>query len=117
MEKIVLKDNTEIEIQDGATENSFTISFEDETEISAIVSNFTVDNLSEFKIYNASGVLCTTILNKKLITYVTNVDEKTIVFNLSDVSELEQRIVQLETYQEVQDEAIAELAEIATEEA
>lgn len=115
MEKIILKDGSEIQINDGATENIFVVPYENESEISTMVSNLTVDNLSEIKLYNSSEVLCTTILNKKLSTYITNVDEKTVAFNLKDVSELEKRIIELETTQELQDEAITELATIASE--
>lgn len=109
MEKVVLKDGTEIQIADGASGNCITVPFT-EAEVSGIVANFTQDNLAEFKIYNASGVLCTTITNKKLKTYTTNLEEKTVTLNLEDVSELESRIAELEATQEMQDEAIAELA-------
>ena len=116
MEKIKLKDGTEVQILDGASENTFVVPFESESEVSEIVSNLTQDNLSNFELYNASNILCTTILNKKLSTYITNIDEKTVTFKLTDVSELEQRIALLEETQEMQDEAITELAEIATSE-
>ena len=115
MEKVVLKDGTEIQIADGASENCITVPFTEEAEVSGIVTNFTQDNLAEFKIYNASGVLCTTITNKKLKTYTTNLEEKTVTLNLEDVSELESRIAELEATQEMQDVAISELAEMATE--
>ena len=115
MEKVVLKDGTEISILDGATENSITVPFEKESEVAGIVANFTTENLAEFKIYNASGVLCTTIANKKVKSYTTNLEEKTVTFDLEDVSELESRVSELEAMQEMQDEAIMELAELATE--
>lgn len=115
MEKVVLKDGTEISILDGATENSITVPFEEETEVAGIVANFTTENLAEFKICNASGVLCTTIANKKAKSYTTNLEEKTVTFNLENVSELENRVSELEATQEMQDIAITELAEMATE--
>lgn len=115
MEKVVLKDGTEISILDGATENSITVPFEEESEVAGIAENFTAENLAEFKIYNASGVLCTTIANKKAKSYTTNLEEKTVTFNLENVSELENRVSELEATQEMQDIAITELAEMATE--
>lgn len=115
MEKIKLKDGTEIVICDGAAENCITVPFTDESEVAGIAENFTQQNLEEFKIYNASGVLCTTITNKKVKSYTTNLDEKTVTFNLEDVSKLENRVTELEATQEMQDEAIMELAEMAVE--
>ena len=115
MEKVVLKDETEIVICDGAAENCITVPFTDESEVAGITENFTQQNLEEFKIYNASGVLCTTIANKKLKTYTTNMEEKTVTLNFADVSELENRVTELEATQEMQDEAIMELAEMAVE--
>lgn len=115
MEKIKLKDGTEIEICDGASENCITVPFAEETEVAGIVGNFTQDNLAKFSIYNASGVLCTTITNKKLKTYTTNLEEKTVSLNMEDVSELEIRAAELEKTQEMQDEAITELANMAVE--
>ncbi|MBQ2801746.1 MAG: hypothetical protein IJF03_10160 [Lachnospiraceae bacterium] len=115
MEKVVLKDETEIVICDGAAENCITVPFTDESEVAGITENFTQQNLEEFKIYNASGVLCTTITNKKVKSYTTNLEEKTVTFNLEDVSKLENRVTELEATQEMQDEAIMELAEMAVE--
>ena len=115
MEKVVLKDGTEIKICDGAAENCITVPFTDESEVAGITENFTQQNLEEFKIYNASGVLCTTITNKKVKSYTTNLEEKTVTFNLENVSELENRVSELEATQEMQDIAITELAEMATE--
>lgn len=115
MEKVVLKDGTEIEICDGAAENCIAVPFTEETEVAGIVGNFTPENLKKFKIYNASGVLCTTITNKKVKSYTTNLEENTVTLNLEDVSELENRVAELETTQELQDEAITELASMAEE--
>lgn len=115
MEKIELKDGTEIEICDGAAENCIAVPFTEESEVAGIVGNFTQENLKEFKIYNASGVLCTTITNKKVKSYTTNLEENTVTLNMEDVSELENRVVELEKTQEMQDEAITELANMAVE--
>ena len=115
MEKVVLEDGTEIEICNGAAENCITVPFTEETEVSEIAGKFTQKNLKEFKLLNASGALCTTITNKKLKTYTVNMEEKTVTLSLEDVSELENRVAELETTQELQDEAITELASMAAE--
>ena len=78
--------------------------------------NIIIVDLAEFKIYNASNVLCTTITSKTVKSYTTNLEEKTVTFNLNDVSELESRVSELEETQVLQDEAITELAEMAAEE-
>ena len=115
MEKIVFSDGTEQEICNGAAENCVTVQYNEESEIEQIASNFTIENLSRFKILNSSGVECTTICNKKLVSYTVNAEEKTIVFNLCTVSQLEERLLKLEASQSDQDDAITELAEIVAE--
>lgn len=84
MEKIALK-NMEIEILNGATENAITVPFKKENDVTEIVSFFATENLNEFKILNSSNVECTTIFNKKVTSYTTNLESKTITFNLEDI--------------------------------
>lgn len=115
MEKMIFKDGTEQEICNGTSENCITVPYTEEAEVSGIVGNFTQENLKAFKILNEAGVECTTICNKKLVSYTVNAEEKTVKFNLKTVSDLEERLLKLETSQADQDDAITELAEIVAE--
>ena len=102
MEKVVLKDGTGLEIQNGATENTLTM-------------QLTEENLSEYKILTASGVECTTIKDKYVKSYTVNTEENTVKFNLADVDTVSKRLAELEATQEIQDEAFTELAAMAAE--
>lgn len=116
MEKVVLKDGTEVEILDGATENSFSVLCSTDEEVAEIVDKLTEENLSEFKICNESGVECTTLMDKYVKSYTVNREENTVRFNLADVDTVLKRLAELEETQVLQDEAITELAEMAAEE-
>lgn len=115
MEKVVLKDGTELFIQNGATENSLTMPITDENNLEKLISVMTEENLAEYKILNESGVECTTIFDKRVKTYTVNTEENTVRFNLSNVDSLLKRIENLEASQADQDDAITELADIVAE--
>lgn len=115
MEKVVLKDGTELSIQNGATENSLTMPITDENNLEKLISVMTEENLAEYKILNESGAECTTIFDKRVNTYTVNTEENTVRFELSDVDALLKRLENLEASQADQDDAITELAEIVAE--
>lgn len=115
MEKVVLKDGTGLEIQNGATENTLTMQLTEENTLEKLVATMTEENLSEYKILTASGVECTTIKNKYVKSYTVNTEENTVKFNLADVDTVSKRLAELEATQEMQDEAITELAAMAAE--
>lgn len=115
MEKVVLKDGTELSIQNGATENSLTMPITDENNLEKLISVMTEENLAEYKILNESGAECTTIFDKRVKTYTVNTEENTVRFNLANVDALLKRLENLETSQADQDDAITELADIVSE--
>lgn len=115
MEKLVLKDGTELEILNGATENTLTMQLTEENTSEKLTAAMTEENLEEYKILTASGVECTTIKDKYVKTYTVNTEENTIRFNLADVDTVSKRLTELEAGQELQDEAIMELATMAAE--
>lgn len=116
MEKILLKDGTELEICNGATENTLTMELTEENSVEKLVAVMSEENLEEFKILTESGEECTTIKDKYVKTYTVNTEEKTVKFNLANVDIMTKRLVALEETQALQDEAITELAEMAAEE-
>lgn len=115
MEKLVLKDKTELEIKNGATENTLTMELTEENTLEVLVGVMTESNLSEYKILTANGVECTTIKDKYVKSYTVNTEENTVKFNLADVDTVAKRLAELEATQALQDEAITELAEMAAE--
>lgn len=115
MEKVVLKDGTEIEIVNGATENCITMEYSTLEEVGAIADKLTDENLEEYKILNSTGLECATIENKHLESIIIYPDRGRAQFNLSDVDMVVKRLEALEATQETQDEAITELAGIVAE--
>lgn len=115
MEKVVLKDGTGLEIQNGATENTLTMQLTEENTLEKLVATMTEENLSEYKILAESGVECTTIKDKYVKSYTVNTEENTVKFDLADVDTVAKRLAELEATQEMQDEAITELAAMAAE--
>lgn len=115
MEKVVLKDGTEIEIMNGAVENCITVECGTLEDVGAIADKLTDENLEEYKILNFSGLECCTLENKHLESIIIYPDKGQVQFNLADVDMIAKRLEALETTQETQDEAITELAGIIAE--
>lgn len=117
-EKIVLKDGTQIEIENGAIENRIQTVIQNFSELEELYEKFTEENLENYSIQNASGLTCATIENKRLDDIrVKKVDTFYLVtFNLVDVDMLEKRVAMLEESQKelkesqnIQDGAIDDL--------
>lgn len=115
MEKVVLKDETEIEIINGAVENCITVNYSTLEDVGAIANQFTDENLKEYKILNSSGLECCTLENKHLNSFTVCPDKGQVQFHLTDVDMVVKRLEALEATQETQDEAITELAGIIAE--
>lgn len=116
MEKMILKDGEEIEIYNGAIENCITATYSTLEDVAVIVGKLTEDNLEEYKILNSAGLECCTLNNKCLESFTVYPNKGQVVFNLADVDMVEKRLGNLEATQELQDEAITELASMAAEE-
>lgn len=115
MEKMKLKDGTEIEIINGASENYITAECSALKEVETIADKLTDENLEEYKILNSSGLECRNLENKHLNSFTVYPDKKQVQFHLTDVDMVAKRLEALETTQETQDEAITELAGIIAE--
>ena len=112
MEKMKLKDGTEVVIMNGATENCITMEYSTLEEVGAIADKLTDENLEQYKILNSTGLECATIENKHLECITIYPDKGQVPFNLADVDMVAKRLEALEETQEVQDMAITELAEM-----
>lgn len=117
MEKIKLKDGTEISIVNGATQNCITAKCSNLKEVEEVADKLTDENLEEYKILNSVGLECSTLENKHLNSITIYPDKGQAQFHLVDVDMVAKRLEALETGQEMQDEAITELASMAAGEA
>lgn len=66
MEKLELKSGEQIEILDGASENSVKVAVESVEAFKELYNKFTDDNLAEISLYNESGVMCAIYKDKTL---------------------------------------------------
>ena len=92
MEKIILKDKTEITIN-GMTANTVTVAGTVD-DIDGLYKKLTEDNLEEFKLANTAGSVMATFTNKK----VSNIsfDGSVITVNLADVDMVAKQIKNLQ---------------------
>lgn len=112
MDKIILKDNTEIEVLQMPSLGSITVSVADVAAIQTLKNQLTVDNLSKVTIKNDAGL--TTGIYEDLnlsdtwtIKWTDDAVEAT--FGLAVKSDIEKRLDAVETGQSIQDGAIADL--------
>ena len=117
MEKIVLKDKTEINVNGGTTENQFSQTVENLADAQTVIDALTEDNLETFELQTENGSTLATIENKYFSNAVVTVTEDgyNVTFNLANVDLVAKRLAQLEATQEEQDVALVELAEMVSE--
>lgn len=115
-EKIVLKDGTEIEIENGAVENCIQVALPDLDGFKGLYGKFSEANLESYTIQNAAGLTCAIYGNK----YIKNalVEERgngfLVSVNLADVDMVSKRLDALEIGQELQDGAITDLGDVVS---
>lgn len=100
MEKIKLKDQTEINVEGGMTANHFETVVVGYDEMKTLYDNLTEENLSEFQVLNDAGLVCSVLKNKKLsMTRTFEVVEGTenlkVTVTLEDIDEKEIQLNQL----------------------
>lgn len=101
MDKIVLKDLSELSILEGSSTNCFQVEGTTREELAILCNRLTKDNLSEYSIYNSAGLLCSIYKNKELSR--SYIDEKTeegvgllFTIELAPVSNIEKRLNDVE---------------------
>lgn len=118
MEKMILKDNTEIELQAGASLLAVTVKFDSKDDMLQAWKAMTPENLAEVKFQNDAGA---TIGEYTDLVLVSETSQETsegavqTVFSFREKTDTEKRLDALEEGQAVQDEAINDLG-IATSE-
>ena len=112
MDKIILKNETEIEVTQMPSIGSVTVQLENVSALQSLKDSLTEDNLSEVKTTNAAGHTVGNyedlILNPDW-TVRWNDDGIQATFGLREMTETERRLSELEAGQQVQDGAISDL--------
>ena len=118
MDKIILKDNTEIEVPQMPSLGSITVSVADLAAIQTLKDQLSVDNLSKVTIKNDAGLTTGIYSDLSLndtwtIKWTDDAIETT--FGLAVKSDIEKRLDAVETGQSIQDGAIADLGTVVSD--
>lgn len=112
MDKIILKNETEIEVTQMPSIGSVTVQLENVSALQSLKDSLTEDNLSEVKTTNEAGITVGSyedlILNPDWTVRWTE-DGIRATFGLREMTEMERRLSELEAGQQVQDGAIEDL--------
>ena len=100
MEKIKLKDQTEIAVEGGMTPNYFKTVVVGYDGMKDLYNNLTEENLSEFQVLNDAGLVCSVLKNKKMSTtrtfeVIEGTENLKVTVNLEDIDEKEIQLNQL----------------------
>ncbi len=115
MEKIRLSNGNTYEIEGGASEFYFTMMFGTLEEIIPVILDFTEENMSSVEFLVETDQVCGEYKNKYLdrAEIIPQKDGSYRVgFVVANVDMVEKRLLNIESSQELQDEAIVELANI-----
>lgn len=90
MEKIKLKDQTEIAVEGGMTPNSFKTVVVGYEGMKSLYENLTEENLSEFQVLNDAGLVCSVLKNKKVASkrtfeIIEGTENLKVTVNLKDI--------------------------------
>ena len=112
MDKIILKNENEIEVVQMPSIGSITVNLADVEALQSLKNSLTEDSLSEVKTTNEAGITVGNyedlILNPDW-TVRWNDDGIQATFGLREMTETERRLSELEAGQQVQDGAISDL--------
>ena len=115
MEKIVLKDNTEIFLEGGTATNTFRTVVEGTQGVKMLLDSLTEDNLSNMEMQNEAGLVCAVWENKILenvnAVNIVKTNNWKVTVILADKDPLLMRLEALEAEQATQNDAIAEMSE------
>lgn len=115
-EKIVLKDGTVLEIENGASVNLIQVPIQNLDDFKGLFERFTEDNLEKYSIQNAAGLTCANLENKYLeeAGVKQRSDDYLVSLRLADVDMTEKRLAALEASQDLQDGAITDLGDVVS---
>lgn len=117
MDKMILKDNTTVELQTGASLSAVTAKFDSKDAMLETWKTLTLENLAEVKFQNNAGMTVGTytdlILESETSQEVSDGVQTT--FSFREKTDTEKRLDALEEGQAVQDEAINDLGTATSE--
>ena len=119
MDKIILKNENIIEIEESSNGESFRKIFSDTQEYLTTLEKLTPENLSAYQVQNSEGLTCANPVNKECLTQnvtalwsadgiLAGVD---VTFNITDVDMSAKAVRDLQAGQQTQDGAITDLGE------
>lgn len=120
-DKLILKDNTTIEIEAGATLSAITVLSSTKEEMIEKWDSFTKENLSVVEVKNSEDVTIANYTDLILVSETSIVLEDGSIstsFNLrekTDIEKLQEEVALLKEGQEVQDGAISDLGTVVSE--
>ena len=118
MDKMILKDNTEIELQAGASLSAVTVKFGSKDDMLQVWKTMTSDNLEEVKFQNDAGATIGEYTALVLVSETSlEASDGTVqtTFSFREKTDTEKRLDALEEGQTVQDEAINDLGTATSE--
>lgn len=110
-DKLILKNETEIEIESGASLSDIRVLFDTKKEMISTWDMLTRENISSVRILNGDGVTAGNY-NDLVLVSETSVEKDGKIetsFNLREKTEMEKRLDSLESVQEVHEGAISDL--------
>lgn len=116
-DKLILKDNTVVELEAGASLNNVGVVFANRESMLSTWDKFTEDNLKAVQIKNGDGLTVGNYTDLVLESETSVVQKDGSVhtsFHLREKSDIEKRLDAVEEGQEVQDGAIMEMAEVVS---
>ena len=119
--KLILKDQTTLEIEAGATLSAITVLSSTKEEMIEKWDSFTKENLSSVEVKNSEDVTIATYTDLILVSETSVVMENGSIsteFHLrekTDIEKLQEEVALLKEGQEVQDGAISDLGTVVSE--
>lgn len=118
MDKMILKDNTEIKLQAGASLSAVTVKFDSKDDMLQAWKAMTPENLAEVKFQNDAGATIGAYTDLILVSETSQEASGGTVqttFSFREKTDMEKRLDALEEGQAVQDEAINDLGTATSE--
>lgn len=118
MDKMILKDNTTVELQTGASLSAVTAKFDSKDAMLETWKTLTSENLADVKFQNDAGAVIGSYADLVLVSETSRETSDGTVqttFSFREKTDTEKRLDALEEGQEVQDEAINDLGTATSE--
>lgn len=119
MDKIILKNGDNIEIEESSNGGSFRKTFTDTQEYLTTLEKLTPENLSAYQVQNSEGLTCANPVNKECLTQNVTVLWSAdgilagldVTFNITNIDMLAKAVRDLQAGQQTQDGAISDMGE------